>query len=675
MMKVKRFLSAMLVCVMMFTLFCIPTTFAAEQIDQSVTYNFDANTSVPAIFSRTGGGGTVKIESGALKVTTDAGKTETFKIDISDWAGASRKKGVLTYSFDYKPELDGPTTSIMVGSSSTSAGHILAALRKTMLIGYSGAQSQAANEWLGINDTNSPHRVTLTFDFSQKIYSCSVGGKTVSHPFNYFANKTSNDQTYNCENADKFVLYLRTYYADAYSYYIDNFKAEYTERYIQENVTRCVNFVNVINNNGTTEEFKNALLDIAPLVGSYGDYNTQKVADDSMAAIAELQKVLYDNAPFDTSADKLDTVIPEIMDIVKNNMHMISINFANTATEMAYSLASYNDEYSIDISFVDGYEKEEKQSFYSSILNYRNNNGKFLSNDDIATAISEAKFTADCYKAFEKYKTAHALTLPSVFNEYKSVLEVDMSYIEEENRNQTLFILKTMTLNSYLEVPSALRIAYEKAKNNKETFAVAYEYDVDQEFGPKTDWSTTVLPKEPYFVDMSGFDWAHEAVEYLFEKDIVSGKADRCFAPNDKVTREEFVKMIVGAFDIELSDKGTGLKDIDENEWYVPYVNAVCDCGIVQGHSDGNFGVGEYITREDVAVILYRTANVKNIQLEVKVGDKFKDIDEISEYAQNPVGVLRYNKIINGVGESIFGPKLNTTRAEAAVMIYKLLNI
>ena len=676
MIKIKRFLSAALVCVLSLMFLCLPTAFAAEQIDKSVTYNFDADTTVPSIFGLVDKGGKVELENGKLKVTTYATKTESFKINISDWEGAARKKGILTYSFDYSVDVADVTSMIMVGTTSTSSGFILAGLQKLRLLGYDGGTSQAVNAWNVIDDTSGPHRVVLKFDFSQKTYSCSVGEKTVSHPFSYFSNKTANEKTYTCDGADKFVLYFRTYYKNAdYSYYIDNFKAEYTERYTPENITRCVNFVKVINNNGTATEFKNALINISPLVGSYGDYNTQIVADDNTKALEEVQSLLYQNAPFDEAEDKMDDVIPQIMDIIKASMPMISINSANTADEMAYSLASYSKEYSADISFVDEYSEFEEQLFYDNILNYRNQNGAFTSNTDIADAISEAKFSTDCYSAFEKYKAAHALTLPSVFAEYKNILNIDMSYIEPENQNQTLFILKTMTVNEYKDIPAALRAAYEAAKSNKETFSDTYEYDVNHNVGPGIEKQTTVLPNEAYFTDMADFDWAQEAVTYLYDKSIVSGKGERKFAPNDKVTREEFVKMIVGAFGIELTDKEAGLKDIDENEWYAPYVNAVCSCGIAEGHSDGNFGVGEYITREDVAVILYRTANVKNIQLEAKILESFKDVDDISEYAQNSVNILRHNKIINGVGGNMFEPKLNTTRAEAAVMIYKLLSI
>lgn len=676
--KIKRYLSAVLVYMMILTALCISTVFADERIDQRISYSFDTDAAIPGIFSMVGKGGEIKIESGALKVTTNAGATESFKIDISDWTGASRKKGILTYSFDYKSDIENVTTSVMVGTNSTASGYMLAGLQKTRMLGYDGEQTQAVNDWLTVNDTSSAHRVTLQFDFSQKTYTCSMGGKTVSHPFDYFADKTANEKTYSCEEADKFVLYFRTYHKDAYSYCIDNFEAEYTERYVQENIKRCVNFIKVINNNGTTEEFKKSLIDISDLVGSYGDYNTQIVADDSMKAIEEIQKIVYQDAPFDEGEDDIDVVIPEVMEIIKANIPMISINSANTSAEIEYSLASYYNEYSADISFIDNYKEEEKQCFYDNIMNYRNEKGGFMSNDDIVDAISEAKFSADCYAAFDKYKTAHALTLPRVFDEYKNILEVDMSYIEEENRNQTLFILKTMTVNSYSEIPDALKKAYEKAKGNKEVFGEVYASELNQntyKLSPGIEKETTVLPNEPYFTDLTGFEWAEEAVEYLYDNKIVSGKGEHVFSPADNVTREEFVKIVVCAFDIDIADSAEKFNDVDDTQWYTPYINAATASGIIQGHSDNSFGVGEYITREDVAVILYRTANVKNIQLEVKVGEKFKDIDEISEYAQNSVSILRHNEIINGVGEDMFEPKLNTNRAEAAVMIYKLLGV
>ena len=118
-----------------------------------------------------------------------------------------------------------------------------------------------------------------------------------------------------------------------------------------------------------------------------------------------------------------------------------------------------------------------------------------------------------------------------------------------------------------MEIPDALKQAYEKAKNNKETFSDIHEYDVEQNVGPKVERETTVLPNGPYFVDMVNFRWAQEAVDYLCGNGVLSGKGERLFAPGDKITREEFVKIIINAIDIKLSDTKSGLIDIDEEVW------------------------------------------------------------------------------------------------------------
>ncbi len=226
----KKSISVILTVMMVVLSFpCLMAQAAEQNVDKCVIYEFDADTTVPAIFSRLGSGGEIKIENGELQVTTNAGQTEYLKIDISDWAGAARKKGILTYSFDYKADVADVSTNIMVGSNSSNTGHYLAGLQQNRLLGYNGTTDNASIEWNTISSTESLRRVTLTFDFSNETFSCSMGGKTVSHPFDYYADKTANEKTYKFNDADKFVLYFRTYRATDYSYSIDNFKAEYTE--------------------------------------------------------------------------------------------------------------------------------------------------------------------------------------------------------------------------------------------------------------------------------------------------------------------------------------------------------------------------------------------------------------------------------------------------------------
>ena len=139
------------------------------------------------------------------------------------------------------------------------------------------------------------------------------------------------------------------------------------------------------------------------------------------------------------------------------------------------------------------------------------------------------------------------------------------------------------------------------------------------------------------FADLQDVQWAKESIEYLFGKGVISGKGDNLFMPSDMVTREEFVKMIVEAFNISGGINLGTYADVDENQWYAPYVYAATSAGIING-SDGVFGVGTPITRQDMAAIYYRSLQHFKVVLPVYSDDvMFSDINDVAEYARESV--------------------------------------
>ena len=84
------------------------------------------------------------------------------------------------------------------------------------------------------------------------------------------------------------------------------------------------------------------------------------------------------------------------------------------------------------------------------------------------------------------------------------------------------------------------------------------------------------------------------------------------------------------------------------------------------------FGTGSHVTREDAACIIFRTLNYKGLCLEIKE-NTFADADNTSAYAQDAIGTLSANKIINGMGDNMFAPKNNLTRAESAMLIHAMV--
>lgn len=184
------------------------------------------------------------------------------------------------------------------------------------------------------------------------------------------------------------------------------------------------------------------------------------------------------------------------------------------------------------------------------------------------------------------------------------------------------------------------------------------------------------VPLKTYsFKDTASVEWAYDAIEYLYDKEIISGKTKDTFCPNDFITREEFVKLIVAAFDFSYTNNSLPFIDVDKDAWYANFVKAAYQNEIIKGISNEYFGTGENITRQDIAVIIMNVMNKKSIILpDVNEKADFLDNTQIASYANDAVEKLQKAGIINGYEDNTFRPDENATRAQAAVMIYRLLS-
>ena len=173
------------------------------------------------------------------------------------------------------------------------------------------------------------------------------------------------------------------------------------------------------------------------------------------------------------------------------------------------------------------------------------------------------------------------------------------------------------------------------------------------------------------FSDLSGYEWAETAVYNLAGKRIINGYGDGTFRPGESVTREEFVKMIVSAFDIPMSGEGSTFEDVSADRWSCSYISAAAAAGIVTGISDTEFAPESNITRQDAAVIIFRVLQYKGKTL--SAGElTFADSESVADYAREAVSALSENGVINGMSDGNFSPNEITSRAQAAVMIYRV---
>ncbi len=171
------------------------------------------------------------------------------------------------------------------------------------------------------------------------------------------------------------------------------------------------------------------------------------------------------------------------------------------------------------------------------------------------------------------------------------------------------------------------------------------------------------------FIDLDTVPWAYEAISTLSDKGIINGREENKFVPDDEVTREEFTKMCVVMMNLDVTDQSIVFDDEKDGEWYLGYISAARKNNIISGKGDGSFGIGETISRQDAAVILYNI--LKNNGLSNDKGIDFADSDMISDYAIDAINVLSANGVINGVGDNMFSPLGRLTRAEAAKLIFE----
>lgn len=175
------------------------------------------------------------------------------------------------------------------------------------------------------------------------------------------------------------------------------------------------------------------------------------------------------------------------------------------------------------------------------------------------------------------------------------------------------------------------------------------------------------------FKDIGGVEWAKESIEALAARKVVDGIGDNAFDPDNKVTRAQFIKLLMKALELEDETAQCSLSDVKPGEWYYNSIAAAQKLGIVVGKEDGTFGVEDEISRQDMAVMVYRAAELLQLELENQTINtaEFIDKSEIAEYAVQQVAAMQKAGIILG-DNGRFMPRDNATRAEAAVIIYRV---
>ncbi len=174
------------------------------------------------------------------------------------------------------------------------------------------------------------------------------------------------------------------------------------------------------------------------------------------------------------------------------------------------------------------------------------------------------------------------------------------------------------------------------------------------------------------FSDVTAAAWYKTPVEELYKRGIVNGKGNGKFDPESRVTREEFAQMLYKLLGLEAQHTKI-FEDVLAENWFYDAVSTLASCGVVNGKG-AEFGVGENITRQDMAVMLNNVLTYLEVELQSKDEKTPSDIAFVEEYAKKSVTHLMSGGILNGYEDGTYGPDGYLTRAEAAQAVYSILD-
>lgn len=331
------------------------------------------------------------------------------------------------------------------------------------------------------------------------------------------------------------------------------------------------------------------------------------------------------------------TSLQDAVDKVKDNETIVlqNNNAENVLVSQAvvFTLKENGKTFTGSISAAPGYKLEKKENVYTVIR---------LA-DEEGTVTQTYAITVEA---------SNGGTVTSNFNKASKNQTITLTAVAEEG-----YELKTLTVTD----EDGNEIALTEKGEGKYTFTMP---------GSKVTGKATfaTVTEESPFADVKADDWFYDAVMYVYDKGMMNGDAGM-FSPNNNLTRGMIAQVL---YNLEGKPEVTesAFTDVAENAWYADAVNWAAKQGIVSGYGNGLFGPEDDITREQMALILYKYAEVKGYDITLK-GDltAFTDGEETSDWAKEAVEWAVGAKLISGKGNGQLDPTGTAIRAEVAQIL------
>lgn len=178
-------------------------------------------------------------------------------------------------------------------------------------------------------------------------------------------------------------------------------------------------------------------------------------------------------------------------------------------------------------------------------------------------------------------------------------------------------------------------------------------------------------PAAPAFQDVAQSDWFYSAVQYVSQQGLMSGVAANRFDPNGLLTRGMMAQILYAMENRPAVSGSAGFADVAESDWYAAAVNWAAAQNIVSGTGANQFSPNSNLTREQMALILYRYAEYKGYDVSQggMAAREFADFDKISDWAGQAVTWAVNAGLLSGKSGNQLDPSGTATRAEVAQVL------
>lgn len=176
---------------------------------------------------------------------------------------------------------------------------------------------------------------------------------------------------------------------------------------------------------------------------------------------------------------------------------------------------------------------------------------------------------------------------------------------------------------------------------------------------------------EMCFADVKKNEWHYEAVKYVYERKLMNG-TENGFEPESKMSRAMLVTVLyrmVNPVNIETNHIFT---DVPNGQWYSDAIAWAASRGIVSGITETKFAPDEDISREQMALIIYRFAKAQGYDVSDKADiSSYADSKDISDWALDALGWANKKELINGTSQTLLSPNATATRAQVAAILMR----